>query len=44
MKEHSDIIRLYNLTEAELFVMFMMLTKNYDKIQQSAFVWKRYSI
>ena len=35
-KEYSDIIRLYNLTEAELFVMFMMLTKNYDKIQQCA--------
>ena len=30
------IIVQYNLTESELFVMFMMLTKNYDEIQQCA--------
>ena len=26
--EHPDIIEQYELTESELFVMFMMLTKN----------------
>ena len=34
--EHAEIIAQYDLTESELFVMFMMLTKNYDKIQQCA--------
>ncbi len=34
--EHPEIIVQYNLTESELFVMFMMLTKNYDEIQQCA--------
>lgn len=34
--EHPEIIAQYDLTESELFVMFMMLTKNYDEIQQCA--------
>ncbi len=34
--EHPDIIEQYELTESELFVMFMMLIKNYDEIQQCA--------
>lgn len=34
--EHPDIIDQYGLTESELFVMFMMLIKNYDEIQQCA--------
>lgn len=34
---HSEIIDRYDLTESELFVMFMMLTKNYDEIQQQFF-------
>ena len=34
--EHAEIIAQYDLTESELFVMFMMLTKNYDEIQQCA--------
>lgn len=34
--EHPDIIEQYGLTESELFVMFMMLIKNYDEIQQCA--------
>ncbi len=34
--EHPDIINQNELTESELFVMFMMLTKNYDEIQQCA--------
>ena len=34
--EHPDIIDQKELTESELFVMFMMLTKNYDEIQQCA--------
>ena len=34
--EHSDIIKQYCLTESELFVMFMMITKNFDEIQQCA--------
>ena len=34
--EHPDIIDQNELTESELFVMFMMLTKNYDEIQQCA--------
>ena len=33
---HSEIIDQYDLTESELFVMFMMLTKNFDEIQQCA--------
>lgn len=36
MKQHSDVVEQYGLTESELFVMFMMLTKNYDEIQQCA--------
>lgn len=35
-KEHAEIIAQHNLTGPELFVMFMMLTKNYDEIQQCA--------
>ena len=35
--EHPDIIEQYGLTESELFVMFMMLIKNYDEIQQQFF-------
>ena len=34
--EHPDIIDQNELTESELFVMFMMLTKNFDEIQQCA--------
>ena len=34
--EHSDIIEQYGLTDSELFVMFMMLVKNSDEIQQCA--------
>lgn len=34
--EHPDIIEQYGLTESELFVMFMMLIKNFDEIQQCA--------
>ena len=34
--EHPDIIDKYELTESELFFMFMMLTQNYDEIQQCA--------
>jgi len=34
--EHYDIVRQYGLTESELFVMFMMIVKNYDEIQQCA--------
>lgn len=34
--EHPDIIVQNELTESELFVMFMMLTKNFDEIQQCA--------
>jgi len=34
--EHPEIIAQYDLTESELFVMFMILTKNYDEIQQCA--------
>lgn len=34
--EHPKIIGRYDLIESELFVMFMMLTKNYDEIQQCA--------
>ena len=34
--EHPEIIAQYDLTKSELFVMFMMLTKNYDEIQQCA--------
>ena len=34
--EHPEIIAQYDLTESELFVMFMMLMKNYDEIQQCA--------
>lgn len=34
--EHPDIIDQYGLTESELFVMFMMLIKNYDEVQQYA--------
>ena len=34
--EHPDIIDQNELTESELFVMFMMLTKNYYEIQQCA--------
>ena len=34
--KHPDIIDQNELTESELFVMFMMLTKNYDEIQQCA--------
>lgn len=35
--EHPDIIDQNELTESELFVMFMMLYKNYDEIQQQFF-------
>ena len=34
--EHPDIMKQYGLTESELFVMFMMLIKNSDEIQQCA--------
>lgn len=34
--EHSDTIEQYGLTESELYVMFMMLIKNFDEIQQCA--------
>ncbi len=34
--EHPDIIEQYGLTDSELFVMFMMLIKNFDEIQQCA--------
>ena len=34
--EHPNIIEQYGLTESELFVMFMMLIKNYDEVQQYA--------
>lgn len=34
---HSEIIDQYDFTESELFVMFMMITKNYDEIQQQFF-------
>ena len=34
--EHPEIIAQYDLTESELFVMFMMLYKNYDEIQKCA--------
>lgn len=34
--EHPDIIKQYGLTESELFVMFMMLIRNNDEIQQCA--------
>jgi len=34
--DHTDIIEQYELTESELFVMFMMLIKNFDEIQQCA--------
>lgn len=34
---HSEIIDQYGITESELFVMFMMITKNYDEIQQQFF-------
>lgn len=36
ISKHSDIIKQYDLKKSELFVMFMMLTKNYDEIQQCA--------
>lgn len=35
--EHPDMVKQYGLTESELFVMFMMLIKNYDEIQQQFF-------
>ena len=35
--EHFDIMKQYGLTDSELFVMFMMLIKNYDEIQQQFF-------
>lgn len=34
---HSDIMNQYGLTESEIFVMFMMMIKNYDEIQQQFF-------
>lgn len=34
--EHHDIIEQFGLMESELFVMFMMIIKNYDEIQQCA--------
>lgn len=34
--DHSEIINQYDLTESELFVMFMMLYKNYDEILRCA--------
>jgi hypothetical protein len=34
--EYEGIIARYDLNESELFVMFMMLTKNFDEIQQCA--------
>ena len=33
--EHSDIIKQYCLTESELFVMFMMITKNFDEASEA---------
>mgnify|MGYP002623241640 CR=1 FL=1 len=35
--EYEDIIKQYDLTESELFVMFMMFIKNYSDIQQQFF-------
>lgn len=37
-KEHADIIEQYGLTEPELFVMFMMLKKNFSDIQEQFFI------
>lgn len=36
-KEQPDIIKQYNLTESELFVMFMMVIKNCVEIQEQFF-------
>ena len=36
-KEKSGIMKQYNLTESELFVMFMMVIKNCDDIQEQFF-------
>lgn len=38
--DHSDIKKQYGLTDSELFVMFMMLIKNYDEVQQCALTAK----
>lgn len=35
--KHLDLMKKYDLTESELFVMFMMITKNFDEIQQQFF-------
>ena len=36
IEKNLDIVEQFGLTKSELFVMFMMLTKNYDEIQQCA--------
>lgn len=36
-RDYPNVIKQYGLTESELFVMFMMLYKNYDEIQQQFF-------
>ena len=39
--EHSDIMEQYDLTESELFVMFMMTMKNYSDVQEQFFIPSR---
>lgn len=36
-KEHLDVVEQYGLTDSELFVMFMMVMKNYSDIQEQFF-------
>ena len=36
-RDYPNVIKQYGLTESELFVMFMMLYKNYYEIQQQFF-------
>jgi len=38
IKERPIVVKQYGLTESELFVMFMMIFKNYDEIQQQFFL------
>lgn len=37
-KDHLDVIEQYGLTDSELYVMFMMVTKNYSEIQKQFFL------
>lgn len=36
-KGHLDVVEQYSLTDSELFVMFMMVMKNYSDIQEQFF-------